>query len=49
MPKGRLTVNDKSMMKKMKNIENLMNGGYEWDVDRNMGVRMTEDKISIKF
>ncbi len=38
-----------STMKKMKNIENLLNNGYEFDGDRGIGIRKTEDKISIKF
>jgi hypothetical protein len=33
----------------MKNIENLLNNGYEYDPDKNISVRKTEDKISIKF
>ncbi len=44
-----MTVQDKNSLKKIKNIENLLNNGYEWDLDRNIGVRMTEDKMSIKF
>lgn len=60
MLKGRLTVQDNeysnnsygrsiTSVKKIKNIENLLNNGYEYDEDRRIGVRKTEDKISIKF
>jgi hypothetical protein len=46
---GMLINKSKKDVKKMKNIESLMNNGYEWDMDRNIGIKKTEDKISIKF
>lgn len=32
-----------------KDVQSLLNDGYEWNEDRKMGVRMTADKISLKF
>ena len=35
--------------KKIQSIETKLNNGYQWDLDRNYGIRNTEDKISLKF
>jgi hypothetical protein len=37
------------MVKRQQTMEQLLNDGYEWDENHNMGVRNTVDKISIKF
>jgi len=38
-----------AQLRKLKNIENLMNDGYEWNADKKSAVRNTETKLSIKF
>lgn len=30
-------------------MQKLLDGGYQWDKNKVMGVRKTEDKISLKF